>query len=896
MYKRQVYGSLGPTSGDVIIGNDGSSSFFSNIGIGTTTPQYLLNPSSATSPQLALSAGAGLAQWTFRNAGGSLFLSTTTVAGTATSSLSALEISGSGFGTTTVRGLNISGQATSTSNVGFNITAGCFAVGGTCLGSSSGNVSAGTTGQIPYYAGAGTTLTATSSLFINTNGNVGVGTATPSSGRFQVRARSTDNAALVIDSGPDANPWAIQFARDSLSSAYVYMQSNATLGFQATLNPFTDNDASQTLGTPSFRWNALNVGTGASSFGGALTVGTTLGVTGATTLSSTLSVTGRTSLAQASTTGLSAGYAYFGTTATSSFSNTGVLTLASALGVTSGGTGISSPSVAGVLLGNYAGTGYMQIATSSLGLLTTNVSEGSNLYYTDARVNTFINASTTIPKTYTNNVFAGTNTFNGNTTLSQATTTNLAITNVTNTLLKTNATGGIIPAIAGTDYVASTFAFPYTVNTGFNSTSTTIGFTNGLFSTASSTFSGPFRLSSLSNGGLAVFGGLVSSGATTTAGTGLTYSGNAFNVNTSQNIATLSNLTSNGFVYTAGGNGTLNTAGTSTPTIGGSLSYSGTIGQLLGGVSGTLSLNTANTNTWTALQSFGANASTTGFSSGYAYFGTTATSSFSNAGTLTLAGSLNGPLQANNGVVSATSSVGVIYGGTGITSYSAGDILYASGSGVLAKLAASSNGLVLKLNGGLPSWQTDLSSGGGGGATAWSTSTNSMIVYPTDTTNILVLGSNATTTTGNIFEVAGNSLFGGDARVNGEFIVTASTSLQRFSATNATTTSLAITGVTGTLLKTNANGSIIPAIAGTDYQSAGAYITALTGDITASGPGSAVTTLATVNGTTGSFGGSTAIPTFTVNAKGLITTAGTAVVIAPAGTLTGTTLASNVLT
>lgn len=78
-------------------------------------------------------------------------------------------------------------------------------------------------------------------------------------------------------------------------------------------------------------------------------------------------------------------------------------------------------------------------------------------------------------------------------------------------------------------------------------------------------------------------------------------------------------------------------------------------------------------------------------------------------------------------------------------------------------------------------------------------------------------------------------------------------------------------------------------------QAAGNYITALTGDATASGPGSAALTLATVNGNVGSFGSSTAIPNFTVNAKGLLTAAGTNVVIAPAGTLTGTTLASNVV-
>jgi hypothetical protein len=69
----------------------------------------------------------------------------------------------------------------------------------------------------------------------------------------------------------------------------------------------------------------------------------------------------------------------------------------------------------------------------------------------------------------------------------------------------------------------------------------------------------------------------------------------------------------------------------------------------------------------------------------------------------------------------------------------------------------------------------------------------------------------------------------------------------------------------------------------------------LTGDVTGSGTGSFATTLATVNANVGSFGSSTSIPSFTVNGKGLITAASGNAVVAPAGTLTGTTLAANVV-
>lgn len=65
------------------------------------------------------------------------------------------------------------------------------------------------------------------------------------------------------------------------------------------------------------------------------------------------------------------------------------------------------------------------------------------------------------------------------------------------------------------------------------------------------------------------------------------------------------------------------------------------------------------------------------------------------------------------------------------------------------------------------------------------------------------------------------------------------------------------------------NGADALTFNGTALQPAGNYITDLTGDVTASGPGSVPATLATVNGNVGSFTNAT----ITVNAKGLITAA-----------------------
>ena len=275
-----------------------------NVGIGTTTPTWLLNPSSSSAAQLALSAGAGIAQWAFRNAGGNLYFATTTVAGTATTSTSALTILGS------------------SGNVGIAST------------SPGGQLSiTNLTGTPALLIGSAAHAT---QFIVDSTGNVGIGTTTPGA-IFSVHG----NARFSGDIANVANVT----ATGTVASAALAVSGASTLASvtASALAQFSGN-ASTTL---------LSVANGLST--------TTISGNATSTFGAGISVP---SISIGSLTGI--------LKATAGYVATALVNLATdvtgILGISNGGTGISSaPTYGQVLVGNVA-SGYDLVATSSLGI------------------------------------------------------------------------------------------------------------------------------------------------------------------------------------------------------------------------------------------------------------------------------------------------------------------------------------------------------------------------------------------------------------------------------------------------------------------------------------------------------------------------------------------------
>ena len=97
----------------------------------------------------------------------------------------------------------------------------------------------------------------------------------------------------------------------------------------------------------------------------------------------------------------------------------------------------------------------------------------------------------------------------------------------------------------------------------------------------------------------------------------------------------------------------------------------------------------------------------------------------------------NSPI-TTSGVMTMTGTLGVANGGTNITSYTTGDVIYASGASALAALGIGSAGQFLGISGSAPAWQSTLGVANGG--TNVTSYTTGDILYASGATTLTKLG------------------------------------------------------------------------------------------------------------------------------------------------------------
>jgi hypothetical protein len=293
--------------------------------------------------------------------------------------------------------------------------------------------------------------------------------------------------------------------------------------------------------------------------------------------------------------------------------------------------------------------------------------------------------------------------------------------------------------------------------------------------------------------------------------------------------------------------------------------------------------------------------------SGLAASATTDTTNASNITSGTLGTSrLSGSYTGITGVGTLTAgtwnanTIAAIYGGTGLTSFTAGDLIYANSSTTLASLAdvAVGNALISGGVGGDPSWgKIGLATHvdgtlpvANGGTNGTATPTAGAVAYGTGSAyafsaagtsgQALLSGATGAPTWGTLGLAAGGSgQTTAQAAMNAFAGAVTSGSYLRGNGTNVVMSTIQVADVP--TLNQNTTGSAATLTTGRTI--------AITGDLTYTSPSfngsanvTAAGTLATVNANVGSFTNAS----FTVNAKGLITAASSGT--APVTSVTGT--------
>ena len=168
--------------------------------------------------------------------------------------------------------------------------------------------------------------------------------------------------------------------------------------------------------------------------------------------------------------------------------------------------------------------------------------------------------------------------------------------------------------------------------------------------------------------------------------------------------------------------------------------------------------------------------------------GTTASWAASTGGVTSFQTSLSGltPSTSTTGAITLAGTLGATSGGTGQSAYATGDILYASAVNTLSKLTAGTNGYVLTLAAGVPTWAAST-----GGVTSFSAGSTGLTPSTATTGAITLAGTLAVANggTGVTTSSGANSVVLRDANAN----VTANYHFAGYSNTAAAGTTTTLT-------------------------------------------------------------------------------------------------------